>query len=104
MTQTPASGPFELVTTPPMSSATILTSAAGLRAVWPVRAIPNNAARLIATIPRHHILFFMTTDLLRRVGHSQDILNRRLGCVNTAKIEGRNESYARPKPMSTACL
>src|SRR5580704_133643 len=60
MTHTPASGPLELVTTPPMSSDTILISAAGLRAVWPVRTIPRNAVRAIATIPTYDILLFIS--------------------------------------------
>jgi hypothetical protein len=45
-----------------------------------VRAIPSTAARLMATIPRYDILWFMTVDLLRRLGQGQGILNRRLEC------------------------
>jgi hypothetical protein len=46
--------------------------------VWPVRSIHNNAARLIAAIPKYDILLFMTVDLLRRLGQGQGILDRRL--------------------------
>jgi hypothetical protein len=79
-----ASGPFELVTTPPISSETILISAAGFPAVRPVRAIPRTPARAIAPIPTYDIFLFITADLLRRLGQGQGILNRRLGCATRA--------------------
>src|SRR5665213_3697470 len=77
MTQTPASGPFELVTVPPISSETILISAAGFPAVCAVRTIPRAAASPTATIASCENLLFIKCDLLRRRGqwprHSLDI-------------------------------
>src|SRR6202035_4496511 len=63
----------ELVTTPPISSETILISAAGLPAVCAVRTIPSAAASPIATIASCDIVLFIRSHLLRWQGHGQYI-------------------------------
>src|ERR1700739_879871 len=88
MTHTPASGPLELVTTPPISSSSILTSGAGFRAVRAVPTSPSNTVRPMATVARREIFFVMTADLLLCPAWARPTSIEQ-GCTNRQNSESR---------------
>src|SRR6478672_11691503 len=64
MTQTPASGPFELVTTPPISSLSMLTDVPCWLLSW-LGHEAKKAAMPAATTPRYTILLVFTSCSFR---------------------------------------